>query len=242
MGLLSNKIDIEQLNPGDHIYSWRQSYIYAHHGIYVGLGMVIHFTSGAGQEIGRTTILDHLSFSSSSFHATEIPCPTCNHKTSSDGVIASCLSCFLSGNHLCRFEYGVSIPYFLGKVQGGTCTLAPSDSEADVLHHAYLLLENGFGRYDTVNNNCEDFAIYCKTGLQVDMSSRTRVGLSGQALSFFSVTGSIISALRFISTKCAGMPIGCAMYCFGRYVTDIGVRSDVSKVPVEKLIAEMKMK
>ena len=34
MGVFSNKIDREQLNPGDHIYSWRQAYIYAHHGIF----------------------------------------------------------------------------------------------------------------------------------------------------------------------------------------------------------------
>ncbi|OIW20954.1 hypothetical protein TanjilG_26495 [Lupinus angustifolius] len=202
--------------------------------------MVIHFTSGAGQETGRTTILDRLSFSSSSFHATEIPCPKCNHQTSGDGVIASCLSCFLSGSQLCRFDYGVSIPYFLVKVRGGTCTLASSDSAADVLHRAYILLENGFGRYDTVDNNCEDFAIYCKTGLQVDKSRQTRIGLSGQAVSFFSVTGSIISRLPFISAKCAGLPFGCAMYCYDRYFSDIGTRSDVSKVPVEKLIAEMK--
>ena len=31
MGVLSNKID-KQLKPGDHIYSWRQAYIHAHHG------------------------------------------------------------------------------------------------------------------------------------------------------------------------------------------------------------------
>ncbi|CAL0308958.1 unnamed protein product [Lupinus luteus] len=169
--------------------------------------MVIYFTSGTDQETETTTILDHLrerlSSSSASFHATEIPCPTCNHQTTSDGVIASCLSCFLSGCQLCRFEYGVSIPYFLAKVRGGTCTRASSDSAADVLHRAYILLENGFGRYDIVNNNCEDFAIYCKTGLQVDLSRQPRKGLSGQAM-------------------------------------DIGARSDVSKVPVEKLIAEMK--
>lgn len=32
MEVLSNKIDREQLKPGDHIYSWRKGYIYAHHG------------------------------------------------------------------------------------------------------------------------------------------------------------------------------------------------------------------
>lgn len=32
MGVLSNKIDREELNPGDHIYSWRHAHIYARHG------------------------------------------------------------------------------------------------------------------------------------------------------------------------------------------------------------------
>jgi hypothetical protein len=35
MGLLSNKIDREQLKPGDHIYSWRNLYLYAHHGSFL---------------------------------------------------------------------------------------------------------------------------------------------------------------------------------------------------------------
>lgn len=28
-------IDRQQLKPGDHIYSWRQAYVYAHHGLFV---------------------------------------------------------------------------------------------------------------------------------------------------------------------------------------------------------------
>lgn len=35
MGVFFNKIDKEQLKPGDHIYSWRQAYLYAHHGLTV---------------------------------------------------------------------------------------------------------------------------------------------------------------------------------------------------------------
>ncbi|KAM1735605.1 hypothetical protein ACFX12_014059 [Malus domestica] len=31
MGLLSNRVDKGSLKPGDHIYSWRTAYIYAHH-------------------------------------------------------------------------------------------------------------------------------------------------------------------------------------------------------------------
>lgn len=33
MGVLSNMIDEKELKPGDHIYSWRTAYLYAHHGI-----------------------------------------------------------------------------------------------------------------------------------------------------------------------------------------------------------------
>ncbi|KAI7754301.1 hypothetical protein M8C21_024817, partial [Ambrosia artemisiifolia] len=53
--ILSNKIHISQLKPGDHIYSWRKAWLYAHHGIYVGDDKVIHFTRGGGQETGTGT-------------------------------------------------------------------------------------------------------------------------------------------------------------------------------------------
>ncbi|CAI0548335.1 unnamed protein product [Linum tenue] len=33
MGVLSNKVQREDLKPGDHIYSWRHGYVYSHHGI-----------------------------------------------------------------------------------------------------------------------------------------------------------------------------------------------------------------
>ena len=32
MGLISNKITREKLQPGDHIYTWRIARAYAHHG------------------------------------------------------------------------------------------------------------------------------------------------------------------------------------------------------------------
>ena len=35
MGLLSHRICREELRPGDHIYSWRVAYLYAHHGQYL---------------------------------------------------------------------------------------------------------------------------------------------------------------------------------------------------------------
>ncbi|KAK9196385.1 hypothetical protein WN943_004513 [Citrus x changshan-huyou] len=37
MGLLSQKIKREELKVGDHIYSWRYAYVYAHHGCFLSL-------------------------------------------------------------------------------------------------------------------------------------------------------------------------------------------------------------
>ncbi|KAF7831184.1 Lecithin retinol acyltransferase [Senna tora] len=235
MGVLSNKIEREELKPGDHIYSWRQGYIYAHHGIYVGEGMVIHFTRG-GQEIGTGTVLDRFLVSSSPTHSADNPCPKCGDQSKLDGVISSCLDCFLSGGNLYLFEYGVSPAFFLAKARGGTCTLASSDPPEDVLHRASYLLKNGFGVYNIFKNNCEDFAIYCKTGLLV--FTNISVGRSGQAASYLAAVSAVVSSpLRFLTTSVSGLAVvGCGMYCVSRFVSDIGVRRDVHKVPVEKLI------
>lgn len=237
MGVLSNKISRDALKPGDHIYSWRNAYIYAHHGIYAGEGKVIHFTRGAGQEVGTGTVLDRVIFSSSaSSDQSRPPCPICGDQSNQSGVISSCLDCFLSGGNLYLFEYGVSPPFFLAKARGGTCTLATSDSPDHVLYRASFLLTNGFGGYNIFKNNCEDFAIYCKTGLLIltDIS----VGRSGQATAFVAAISAVVSSpLRFLTTSFGGLAtVGYGMYCVSRYVSDIGVRRDVMKVPVETLV------
>ncbi|XP_027933590.1 uncharacterized protein LOC114189081 [Vigna unguiculata] len=238
MGVLSNKIHRVQLKPGDHIYTWRQAYIYAHHGIYVGEGMVIHFTSGSGQETRKGTILDRLLISSPPLHNTcDILCPRCGDQKTA-GVIGSCLDCFLSGDDLYLFEYGVSPALFLAKARGGTCTIASSDPAEDVLRRALFLLENGFGGYHVFKNNCEDFAIYCKTGLLVN--TNISVGRSGQAASCLAAASAVVSSPLSLMIPGFGVLalVGGGMYCVSRYVSDIGVRSDVTKVPVE-MIAEL---
>ncbi|CAO2821710.1 unnamed protein product [Amaranthus hypochondriacus] len=238
MGVLSNKISRDALKPGDHIYSWRNAYLYSHHGIYAGSGKVIHFTRGPGQEIGTGTFLDNVIFSSSaSSDRSKCPCPVCGDQSNLSGVISSCLDCFLWDGDLYLFKYGVSPVFFLAKPRGGTCTLALSDSSEDVLLRASFLLENGFGVYNIFKNNCEDFAIYCKTGLLVvtDIS----VGRSGQATAFVAAVSAVVSSpLRFLTTSCSGLAaVGCGLYCVSRYVADIGVRRDVMKVPVERLVS-----
>ncbi|XP_050885198.1 protein LEAD-SENSITIVE 1 [Lathyrus oleraceus] len=239
MGVLSNKIDRKQLKAGDHIYSWRKAYLYAHHGIYVGEGTVIHFTAVRGTQTGTPTIVDNLFASSAPSFDTDIPCPRCSdcNQTMTDGVISSCLDCFLSGGELHLFEYGVSKIHFLAQARGGTCTLASSDPTQEVVTRALNLLENGFGDYHFFENNCEDFAVYCKTELVVRINSIVGGGGSGQVASYLAAVNCIGSLpLGFVKTSFYGrVLVHCGMYCIRRLVSDIGFRSGVTKVPVEKI-------
>lgn len=159
------KIGRHELNPGDHIYAPRYGGIYAHHGIYVGDEMVIHYTENAENKTGSF----FSSVSSVSSHSSH-RCPKCGDQSKASGVISSCLDCFLSGCELYLFEYGVS--RFTNLLNpGGTCTCAQSDPADRVVDRAKSLLKNGFGAYNLFFKNCENFAFFCKTG---------RVVLSGQ--------------------------------------------------------------
>ncbi|KAG8376814.1 hypothetical protein BUALT_Bualt09G0103000 [Buddleja alternifolia] len=234
MGLLSNRVDRSSLKPGDHIYSWRTAYVYAHHGIYVGDNKVVHFTR-RGQEVGTGTVLDILLVSSGPARS-HIQCPICVPPEEGHGVVSSCLNCFLAGGILYRFEYSVSPALFIAKARGGTCTLAVSDPDDDVIHRAKYLLDNGFGCYNVFNNNCEDFAIYCKTGLLV--LDQSPMGRSGQAVSIVGgpLAAVVSTPLRIVTTNVYGMAAtAVVVYCASRYATDIGMRGDVIKVPVEDL-------
>ena len=206
---------------------------------------MIHFTRAAGQEIGTGTVLDRFIFSSSPSHSSHNPCPRCGDQSILEGVISSCIDCFLADGDLYLFHYSISPAIFLAQARGGTCTLAAADPPADVIHRASFLLQNGFGVYHIFRNNCEDFAIYCKTGLLVNTSNS--VGRSGQAASFVAAASTVVSSpLRFLITSFSGLAaVGCAMYCVSRIVSDIGVRQIVSdigvlrgvtKVPVETLV------
>ncbi|VVB14723.1 unnamed protein product [Arabis nemorensis] len=224
IGLFSNQISRDDLKAGDHIYSWRTAFVYAHHGIYIGDGKVIHFTRGDGLEIGTGTFLDKIIVGSVPNHGGDNnPCPNCGHQSNLDGVISSCLDCFLSGGNLYLFEYGVSPAIFLAKLRGGTCTIATSDPSDEVISRAkFLLSRNVFGNYHPFENNCEDFAIYCKTSLMVGKDYV--LGRSGQASS--------VSAVAFASRMVSPWASNAI-----RLFTDIGMRKDVMKVPVESLVA-----
>lgn len=207
-------------------------------GIYLGDEKVVHFTRGRDQELGTGTPLDLVL--SSSRPAAAGPCAVCGLDVDSHGVVLSCLTCFLAGFPLYRFEYGISTPVFLAKARGGTCTLAKADAPEMVLHRAKYLLCNGFGCYHIFRNNCEDFAIYCKTGLLV--MEGNRIGRSGQAASILGapVAAVVSSPLTMLVSSPWGLAaVGAGVYCLSRWAADIGVRADVAKVAVEDLAVNL---
>lgn len=206
-------------------------------GIYVGDNKVIHFTR-RGQEFGTGTVLDILLVSSGPARS-QVPCSTCT-PPEAHGVVSSCLNCFLLGGVLYRFEYSVSPTLFLAKARGGTCTLAVSDPHDIVVHRANHLLNNGFGCYSVFKNNCEDFAIYCKTGLLV--LDQTTMGQSGQAVSIIGgpLAAVLSTPLRLVTTNVYGMAAtAVGVYCASRYAGDIGMRRDVVKMSVENLTTRL---
>lgn len=207
-------------------------------GIYMGDNKVIHFTRGHGQEVGTGTALDLILVSSGPSSSSRPPCANnCSIQLKyTHGVVKSCLDCFLSGGVLYRFEYGVNPALFLAKARGGTCTLAPCDPDDTVTHRAIRMLNTGFRCYNIFKTNCEDFAIYCKTGLIVVENGV--VGQSGQALSIIGgpMAAAFSTPIRLLTTNIYGMAVTTVgVYCASRYFADIGNRKDVVKVDVEDL-------
>ncbi|KAL4296859.1 hypothetical protein GQ457_12G005050 [Hibiscus cannabinus] len=133
---------------GDHIFCKRKGGLYYHHGIYVGDNMVIHL-AGKAKKLQPPN-----------------SCQECKNKGVTNGEMAKiCLDCFLRGENFFVYEYGVS--YFKHKTREmGTCSFFAARPPHEVVGTAAHFLErDGFGGYDLFANNCEDFAVYCKTGL-----------------------------------------------------------------------------
>lgn len=238
MGLLTNRVERNEIKAGDHIYTYRAVFTYSHHGIFVGGSKVVHFRPERN--------LDSSIEASSDLYDPIYPqstCPIfpdCGFRQPNSGVVLSCLDCFLRNGSLYCFEYGVTPSVFLAKVRGGTCTTAASDPPETTIHRAMYLLQNGFGNYDIFQNNCEDFALYCKTGLLI--MDKQGVGRSGQASSAIGapLAALLSSPLKLLMPSPVGVAtVTAGMYCMSRYATDIGVRSDVIKVAVEDLAVNL---
>ncbi|KAH7864637.1 hypothetical protein Vadar_032019 [Vaccinium darrowii] len=229
-GLLSHKVKSSELAPGDHIYAYRSGYAYSHHGIFVGENTVIHYVrkdEGSSSStiisglISRFSSSTTLAASEKSFQSTCSKHPDCGRP--GNGVALFCLDCFLRDKKLRRYKYGVTPEEFKAKLRGGTCTIAKSDPPEDVIRRARYLLKMGFGNYNLSDHNCEDFALYCKTGLLIP--NKEAFGTSGQINSVqaaLSSVGDHSSVIEYTRT-----------YNETRYSKDIGVRKDAVEVPVE---------
>ncbi|XP_059285402.1 protein LEAD-SENSITIVE 1-like [Lycium ferocissimum] len=241
MGLLTQRIERSELVEGYHIYTWRTLFAYSHHGIYVGDSKVVHYTqqnSVSGEPILSSAPFKCSSASSANVGlgtevSTTCSIPECVFQQKRSGVVLSCLNCFLGGGQLYRFEYGVNTSFLLTRIRGGTCTTAQSDPPEDVIHRALYLLQEGFGSYHAFMNNCEDFALYCKTG-RVDQEA---IGSSGQIAS---VVGAPLAAivslpLKLFMSNPAGAVLTVGIYSLNRYANDLGVSSRVTEVKVEEL-------
>ncbi|KAK9279776.1 hypothetical protein L1049_013458 [Liquidambar formosana] len=240
MGFLTHRVERSQIKPGDHIYTYRAVFTYSHHGVYVGGSKVVHFTPEREVNSSTETTSPNSYGLMSSLQASCSIFPDCGFRQPNSGVVLSCLDCFLGKGSLYCFEYGVTPSVFLSKVRGGTCTTAASDPPETVIHRAMYLLQNGFGNYDMFQNNCEDFALYCKTGLLVVDTGG--VGRSGQASSIIGAPLAAIlsSPLKLLMPSPVGVAtVTAGMYCMSRYATDIGVRTDVIKVPVEDMAVNL---
>ncbi|KAF3433970.1 hypothetical protein FNV43_RR25073 [Rhamnella rubrinervis] len=216
MGLLSNKIRKEQLKPGDHIYTWRNGYSYSHHGIYVGAGDVIHLTRAPG-------FLHLLSSSDQS------------SPSGKDEVKGCSIEEFLSGGDIYRFEYGVKRAHFLIK-RAGTCSRDSSDPPNDVLSRAYGYREKRFCDYNLFYNNCEDFAIYCKTGIKT--TNRSKPGRSGQIRFLYAIFLALtLTPYPFLPSGFTRLALVVALYYGFIFELDRGVK----KVATEKFGVTMEI-
>ncbi|KAI6692494.1 hypothetical protein NL676_020204 [Syzygium grande] len=157
----------EDLDVGDHIFRYGMHGAYSHHGIYIGDGLVIHFT----RTENKTAICPSLSMTNHKQQS----CPSfpeCeNQEMMKLGVIKTCVDCFRrDGNKLrslYRYGYGRSRLGFM-LARRGTCTTSPcTKSREQVVKTATQLhADNAFGNYNLLKNNCEHFALFCRTDIR----------------------------------------------------------------------------
>ena len=146
VGRYSHWISKSDLKPGDHIYAYRKLGIYQHHGIYIGTDddgehTVIHFTGTGGGLRSKSTA----------------------------AITKSSLNDFKGWSHLLRLVcYGADIKEMKRKISGTTQTLESLPSQVVIATAKYYAERpQEWSQYNLIDNNCEMFALYCKTGIRI---------------------------------------------------------------------------
>ena len=146
--LFSHAVNREELRPGDHIYVYKGRGVYTHHGIYTGnegQNEVIQFV--------KLSLLDPAS-----------------------AVIDGCpLEEFLSGATLRLVAYNVPFIHHVFKRCGSSHTKASKPGK-EVVQTATYYLDNPdeWGRYQVCFNNCQHFAVHCKTETDRNITAAIR--------------------------------------------------------------------
>ena len=154
-GLFTHGVKKWDLKPGDHIYVYRFFGSYSHHGIYTGEdeNEVIHFSTKSG---GFT-------------------------------ICACTLEEFLKDPIIGRKSQLRLTPYDEGLIsklvkRSGTAHCIKSRPAADVIATAKYYLKNPWHEYGLFFNNCESFAFYCKTGIEMPAGVSSQVYTIAKAI------------------------------------------------------------
>ena len=136
-GLLFHNVSKAELKPGDHIYAYRAAGLYAHHGIYIGKQgtEVIHFS---GDKLAGNASMKVQSSTLKEFQGSA------------------------SGVRLVAYN----VSYFASVVKRSLTIHQYKSRPANaVVEEAKYFLQHPkrYGKYNLLFNNCESFAIYCKT-------------------------------------------------------------------------------
>ena len=162
VGRFSCDISKEDLKPGDHIYCYRAGFTYSHHGIYIGEAdcEVIHFS---GED-------DSLASKRGS-----------NNKKNGAHIRKCTLEEFTKGRTIRLVAYSVPWLTVIFK-KNVSVKQKQSQSPAIVIERAKRYLQNPerWGEYNLIKNNCETFAVYCKTHIPQNLASQGKLPLFGK--------------------------------------------------------------
>lgn len=119
-----------------------------------------------------------------------------------ENVSISCLRCFLAGGELKRAVYSVR-GFEVTLKRPMTCFTATAHPPEKVVERARSLLERGFGHYNVLLNNCEDFAFYCTTGNNCPQERENKISFAADVgAEVISVTGKAVAgAYKTLRTK-----------------------------------------
>ncbi len=143
---LFHSVTEDDLQPGDHVYAYRSVGLYSHHGIYTG---------------EEEEELIHFSGEQNSKRCARIRADTVEE--------------FLQGSTLRLVAYDVGGGAKVFKRSGSVHTMKSRPAEevvATAKHYLQKPLE--WKEYHLLFNNCEDFAVYCKTGKTTVVPQGTR--------------------------------------------------------------------